>query len=369
MYNAGALQRFGRTEIQFFFLLLFITLGSTRESRAQGATDFVPGTRLLFADAFEKDALADFPARWNTNGSGSLVNLNQVPGKWLDLAHNSVANPMLNQALPENCSIQFDLFLQAKGDQRIPLIQFGLTPVRDILKEDLYYQEKFYVSIGRYTEENGKTVEYGLRDPIGTKNDFDLTAYVNKVLHVAMAINKTRIRVYLDGRKLIDLPRALTAAMRHTFYIANSYTVPASELGLLISNIRIAATETDARALLSKQLLEEGRAETNEILFEVNSAVLLPASFPVLDQLGETLKAYPDLRILITGHTDSDGSADKNLQLSKARAAAVKTYFETKFKIEANRLETTGAGASKPVADNKTAAGKAKNRRVEFVKR
>jgi hypothetical protein len=288
-----------------------------RFKRGNGSfSDFVPGAKVIFEEHFEKDALGDFPAQWNTNGSGKIVTIEGVPGKWLNIEHGSVVNPVMNKALPENSTIEFDLFLQASGERSIPIIQFGLTPVKDILKQDLYYLDKFYVTIARYNERDGKQIEYGLKDPIGSKNEFDLPAYTNKVLHVSMAINKTRVRVYFDKVKLIDLPRALIPEMRNNFYFTNVQVVPASELGVLVTNLRIASAETDARSLLIKQLMEEGKAVTNDILFDVNSDVIKPESYPVINQFGDALKNNPSLKIKITGHTDSDGVAANNLSLS-----------------------------------------------------
>ncbi len=340
----------------------------TAQTGTGSFSDFVPGTKIIFEDRFEKDALADFPAQWNTNGSGKVVTIEGIPGKWLDIVHGSVVNPVMNKALPENCTIEFDLFLQASGDRSIPIIQFGLTPVKDVLKQDLYYLDKFYVTIARYNERDGKQVEYGLKDPVGSKNEFDLVSYTNKVLHVSMSINKTRIRVYFDKEKLIDLPRALIPEMRNNFYFTNVHVVPASELGVLVSNLRIASSETDARSLLIKQLMEEGKAVTNDILFDVNSDVIKPESYHIINQFGEALKANPSLKIKITGHTDSDGVAANNLSLSQKRSAAVKKYLVSNYGITDSRINTDGKGASEPVAPNTTSDGKAKNRRVEFTK-
>ena len=333
-----------------------------------GFSDFVPGAKVIFEEHFEKDALGDFPAQWNTNGSGKIVTIEGVPGKWLNIEHGSVVNPVMNKALPENSTIEFDLFLQASGERSIPIIQFGLTPVKDILKQDLYYLDKFYVTIARYNERDGKQIEYGLKDPIGSKNEFDLPAYTNKVLHVSMAINKTRVRVYFDKVKLIDLPRALIPEMRNNFYFTNVQVVPASELGVLVTNLRIASAETDARSLLIKQLMEEGKAVTNDILFDVNSDVIKPESYPIINQFGEALKSNPSLKIKITGHTDSDGVAANNLSLSQKRSAAVKKYLVSNYGITDARINTDGKGATEPVAPNTTTDGKAKNRRVEFTK-
>lgn len=337
-------------------------------SQVNSFSDFVPGTKVIFFDDFKQDALADFPANWNSNGSGKVVTIEGVSGRWLDIVYGSTVNPVLNKPIPENCTIEFDMFLQVQQGKITPFINFGLTPVKDIMREDLAYKEKFFIGINRYDENEGRTLEYGLKEVIGHKNDFPLPAYLNKVLRVSMAINKTRVRVYFDKTKLIDLPRALTPDMRNTFYFSNMHMVPASEIGVLISNIRIASAETDARSLLIKQLMEEGRAVTNDILFDVNSDVIKKESFDIVNQFGDALKADPTLKIRITGHTDSDGTSVKNMELSEKRAASVKRYLMSNYNIDNARIQADGKGASEPVSENSSMAGKAKNRRVEFTK-
>jgi OOP family OmpA-OmpF porin len=331
-------------------------------------SDFVAGGNVLFYDDFKQDALSDFPAKWNTNGSGKIVTIDGQKGKWLEIIHNTVVNPVLDKPLPENCTIEFDLFLQAAADRLTPFIQFGLTPVKDVMRDDLFYKDKFFVSLNRYNENDGRQLEYGLKDVVGNKNDFALPSYANKILHVSMAVNKTRVRVYFDKSKLIDLPRALIPELRNNFYFCNMYMVPASDIGVLVSNLRIASSETDARSLLIKQLMEEGRAVTNDILFDVNSDVIKKESYNIVNQFGEALKTNAGLSIRITGHTDSDGAAAANMELSKKRAAAVKAYLIMNYSIDDSRIQTDGKGASMPVSNNSSAEGKAKNRRVEFVK-
>ena len=345
-----------------------VNADSTKPGGGKPFSDFVPGTKIIFQENFEKDALNDFPAGWNTTGSGAVVNLDGQNGKWLNIAHNTVVHPVLQKPLPENCTIEFDLFLQSNGDGHTPIVQYGLTPVKNVLREDLFYRDKFFMTVSRYNERDGHSVEYGLKEVIGNKNDFPILSYANKILHVSMAINKTRIRVYFDKTKIVDLPMALTAEMRNNFYLCNTYVIPASESGMFVSNIRIASGDVDARSLLVKDLLEKGRASTNEILFDVNKDLIKKESFAIINQIGEALKANPTLKIKIVGHTDSDGNAADNLSLSKRRAEAVSSYLINNFGIDDSRITTDGKGATVPVADNKTADGKAKNRRVEFIK-
>lgn len=330
--------------------------------------DFKPGAQVIFADDFSKDAEGDFPAQWNTNGSGRVVTIDGKEGKWLEVAHGSVVHPLLNKPLPENCTIEFDLFLMKQGERNTPFIQFGFTPVKNILREDLFYRDKFYTTIWHYSDQNEKLIEYGFKDPTGTKNDFPIVSYTNKVLRVSIAVNKARVRIYLDQTKIIDLPTALTPDFRNTFYLCNGTVVPASEIGMFVANLRIASGEVDARSLLVKDLLEKGKASTSEILFDVNKDLIKRESFAIINQIGEALKANPTLKIKIVGHTDSDGKPADNLSLSKRRAEAVSSYLINNFGIDESRISTDGKGASVPVADNKTADGKAKNRRVEFIK-
>ncbi|MEI8204463.1 MAG: OmpA family protein [Bacteroidota bacterium] len=102
------------------------------------------------------------------------------------------------------------------------------------------------------------------------------------------------------------------------------------------------------------------------IQFETGKDVILPGSFSILDNVVTILKNNPQYNLLINGHTDNVGSPESNMVLSGKRAEAVKTYFINKG-IGAKRLTAKGFGETKPIADNNTEAGRAKNRRVEFV--
>ena len=81
----------------------------------------------------------------------------------------------------------------------------------------------------------------------------------------------------------------------------------------------------------------------------------------------DVLKKYPELHVIIEGHTDSVGTANYNKKLSQRRAESVKKYLVDTLGIDASRLKTVGYGFEKPVASNKTAEGRKKNRRVEIV--
>ena len=101
------------------------------------------------------------------------------------------------------------------------------------------------------------------------------------------------------------------------------------------------------------------------INFKTDSADLTRGSFHTLDRAVKILQKYPDLKLEISGHTDNTGDAQHNRELSQSRADTVKTYFTSKG-IADDRLVAKGYGPDKPIADNKTRSGRAKNRRVEF---
>jgi outer membrane protein OmpA-like peptidoglycan-associated protein len=101
------------------------------------------------------------------------------------------------------------------------------------------------------------------------------------------------------------------------------------------------------------------------IQFETGKATLKKTSYPQCDEIVKILNDYPDYNMTVDGYTDNTGSAPKNLVLSQDRANAIKSYFVGKG-VTPERITTAGHGIESPVADNKTAAGRAKNRRVEM---
>lgn len=101
------------------------------------------------------------------------------------------------------------------------------------------------------------------------------------------------------------------------------------------------------------------------IEFETGRARIRPASLTTLDTAIGSLKEYPELKVLITGHTDNVGKREANLELSKNRAEAVKGYFVSKG-IDASRLLTRGAGPDEPLSKDDSPAARQKNRRIEF---
>jgi outer membrane protein OmpA-like peptidoglycan-associated protein len=102
------------------------------------------------------------------------------------------------------------------------------------------------------------------------------------------------------------------------------------------------------------------------IMFNSNSTVLTGSSYPAIRELADSLKANPDMNLLIEGHTDNTGQPAYNMKLSIDRANAVKKVLLSQG-VSENRIQIKGYGDTEPISDNKTAAGKARNRRVVCI--
>ena len=185
-------------------------------------------------------------------------------------------------------------------------------------------------------------------------------------IHIAIWVQKERIRYWINADKVFDIPQAVpvNAAFNRIGFRIESSLYTEEQLGMFVSGIKIAEGTPDMRS----KLMTEGKLVTNGILFDLNSDKIKPESAGVLKEIAVVLKENTGVKVKIVGHTDSDGEDKKNMDLSKRRAAAVKNALSTEFGIDASRLETDGLGETKPVADNKTKEGKAQNRRVEFIK-
>ncbi|MBR3745072.1 MAG: OmpA family protein [Bacteroidales bacterium] len=128
-------------------------------------------------------------------------------------------------------------------------------------------------------------------------------------------------------------------------------------------------TDIDAKvAAVEKAIAETGKFVTNNILFETGKATLKPESMEEIQKVAEYMKKNPQARFEVQGHTDNVGSDKTNDPLSQARAEAVVKALEEQG-VDPFNLRPVGKGSHEPVADNSTDAGRAKNRRVEFIKK
>lgn len=120
---------------------------------------------------------------------------------------------------------------------------------------------------------------------------------------------------------------------------------------------------------MAKSIAATGKIALYGIYFDTNKSVVKPESKPTLDQIAALLKGQPMLKIGVVGYTDNVGGVAPNLTLSKRRVDAVTNALVEDYAIDAARLVPSGAGMGSPLATNDTEEGRAKNRRVELVRK
>jgi outer membrane protein OmpA-like peptidoglycan-associated protein len=183
-------------------------------------------------------------------------------------------------------------------------------------------------------------------------------------VHIAVWRQRQRVRIYMNQEKVWDMPRAAAATAKFNSLI---FFVPGGcgNCEYYLANLRVATGAADTR----NKILSEGKWVTHGILFDVNSDRIKPESYGTLKEVAGVLGESADVKVTIVGHTDSDGDDAANMDLSKRRAASVKATLASEFKIDASRMDTDGKGETQPIDKNDNAAGKANNRRVEFIKK
>jgi OOP family OmpA-OmpF porin len=135
-------------------------------------------------------------------------------------------------------------------------------------------------------------------------------------------------------------------------------------------NLKVIKIEGMKQEITANEMFEKvnsGNSLSLYINFDTGKSTIKSESQNIIDELYTMLKNNPTLKVTIEGHTDNVGNSASNKTLSEQRAASVKTALANKG-IAADRIKTIGYGQEKPIADNSTEEGKAKNRRVEIKK-
>lgn len=326
--------------------------------------DFIPGEKIIFYDDFTVDNAGDFPAKWNTNGSGEVVTTAEGE-KWFELKGNSIYVPLMDKSLPENYTVEFDLksseldnklssqsYLEIKLDDN----EF-FNPGKQWVRVKLPFYQFTAGDIRVENRINGqKIIDNGLTE--------DIRSNMRAGAHISIAVNKKRFRLWVDEQKVIDIPTLVPENAQRIKFTMLGFNEDFKNYQFYMGNLKIAEGTTDLRS----KLITEGRFATNGILFDVNSDRIKPESHGVLKEIAKVLKDNSGIKVRIIGHTDADGDDKNNLELSKRRAASVRSTLVNDFEIDDSRLETDGKGESEPADTSNTPEGKANNRRVEFVK-
>lgn len=334
---------------------------SQNNSTMVTGSQFFPDGTILYNETFVKDALGDFPANWETNSGGEIITVDGQ--KALRFYPNGNYVSKLKK-LPENYALEFDLITENLDYKGLSGSQFGIHFMNEKTLGKPKSAEKFGFSLWKGSNIcNQLLVEsFGkVSNKMENKIPFKMQDKLNATTHFTMVVNGSRLRVYINNEKALDLPSFLSNNLGKyiQFYLKGTDT---NEQHIIaISNIKITEEGEDIRSKLMK-----GGFSTNQILFDSGSDNLKKESYDIIEKIGRVLKEDTDLKINIIGHTDSDGDAVKNMTLSKSRAAAVRNYLMDQMGIDGTRLMFQGRGENEPIANNTTTEGKSQNRRVEF---
>jgi outer membrane protein OmpA-like peptidoglycan-associated protein len=306
--------------------------------------DFVPGDRVIFFDDYQRDRVGDFPRRFDLlEGNWEVV---ESQGQRLIRATSGGA---IRLDLPETLPDRFTLEFPVSVSHGNASLQVTTAP-----------EDKFSGSsiTFRTTDAGLQAVRNRGPEIMTTKRD---SVRGDVLVALRIMADGEYMKVYLDDHRVVNAPNAVFPRA-NTLYFTVAWAY--EDNPALIGPLRIAAGGLD----LYDRLAAEGRVATQGILFAVDSDVIRPESTPTLVEIGDMLTQHASLRLTIEGHTDSDGDDAHNLDLSRRRAASVKAYLVSRYKIDGSRLVTEGYGESRPAADNSTPEGKQQNRRVELVR-
>lgn len=324
--------------------------------------DFIPGDKVIFFDDFSDTDLGEFPRKWTLDGpKGDWNNAVEVidykgnrflrsqPAKEAFGQNGATQYIRLNNKgdLPKKFTVEFDAML-GNGEENDSIQYFLLMTDGD----------NWPVSAIADTGSIQVTAEKGQSRNTETsisKND-------NRVHHVAVSVNGTFVKAYVDNERVVNDPDAIARPVKRVGIYMGPYGGNRSER-IMFTNFRLAEGGKDIKSALET----DGKIVTHGILFDTGSDRIRPESLPTLKMILGILEGDPKLKFSIEGHTDNQGGKNVNQPLSEKRAKAVMAWLAGKG-ISAGRLTSKGWGDTKPLDKNSTPEGRANNRRVEFVR-
>ena len=180
-------------------------------------------------------------------------------------------------------------------------------------------------------------------------------------------------RAHFVSAKLDSLPATVHIALYFTEYEIGTTPIKIRR-GQVVAHLDVVEEQPTSDKLvvvsaseILKGLESSGRVALYGILFDTNKAEIKTESRPALDEVAKYLRSNPPAKLDVVGHTDNIGSYDSNLDLSRARAAAVVGALVREYDVNPQRLRASGVGFLAPMASNTTDVGRAKNRRVELL--
>ena len=317
--------------------------------------DFVPGETVLFEDNLEGEQNGEFPSPWDLidgyveNALFSGENVIRFP------IENSGATikPLMKKEgdyLPEKFTIEFDMYLSSRTSKyTVYLWDKGKSNRRP---DGLHAIDVGYDQEASY--EGGKMQR---KLPEASQKPYPHWR------HVAISFNVRALKIYIDQDRLVMIPNVTGNPNALSIHASTYDFGQTGDYPTMIKNIRIA----EGAVKLYDRFISDGKIVTNGIKFDSGKATLKLESMGVINEIVKLMKEHPEINFSVEGHTDSDGDAQFNIDLSEQRANTVVNELIARG-IDSKRMVAKGMGEDVPVADNTSPEGKANNRRVEFVK-
>jgi OmpA-OmpF porin, OOP family len=332
--------------------------------------DFIPGENVVFYDDFSSDSIGGFPRKWHTYGSGQIITAYKPNQRWFKLNPASAYIPEVANNLPDAYSLQFDIIINAPANVKNPKGTVTFSILSSEGGNGLEGNGNAGGTVAMHISKSGISTfnantwnVFSKQDEISQQVQNDaLNGKLGKPIQVSIMVFKQKFSMYLDDKKIFEIPKFVPPGI-----LFDKFRIVLDDQEsweFLVSNFRFATNIPKVKNILQY----DGKLVTRGLQFEYGAAGLKPISYGTIKEIAAVLKANPDWRVKIIGHTDDSGDDKINLQLSKNRAEMVKTYLVKYFQLNPMRFATEGMGETMPVSDNKTAEGRANNRRVEFVR-
>jgi outer membrane protein OmpA-like peptidoglycan-associated protein len=319
---------------------------------AYAKSDFVAGDEIMFEDDLVGEQMGEFPSKWDLlEGNAEIASVNGKTVINLTDISTEIMPLMKNQKnyLTEAFTLEFD-FLGGSDEKSIHCNY--IIHLKNIEGEDVATINLNGTASGwAYTSWITASEEQ-------RENRSAAPAKEEEWNHAALSFNKRALKVYLNGSRIVNIPNC---ARPQYFTLQRSYWADHRNL---ITNVRLCKGAVP----LYNRLMTDGKIITYAITFDIGKANIKPESMTEINRIAQLMKDNGDLKFEVQGHTDNTGTVAGNQKLSEQRAQAIVNKL-VEMGIEANRLSAKGMGQSAPLADNSTDEGRAKNRRVEFVKK
>jgi len=314
--------------------------------------DFVPGARTIFFTDFTEDQVGNFPKRLTfKNGSMEVVELDGGQRALKASSYSQLLIP-LPEALPQKFTVELDVI--NRDSRGVAANTFEITGGGAL-------NDTKFTRVG--WGHNGLDVlGGGVEGMTVMAKDADVQRYVGHPASFRILGDGEALKLYADEKRIANIPNG--GFQRGRTLVLYLQGRDDEKEAVYVTRIRVAESNRD----IYDELSEKGRWSTQGILFESGKSDLKPESTPTLKSIAAALKAHPDLKVEIGGHTDNVGSAASNMTLSQARADAVKAALTSDYGVSADQMTAKGFGDTKPVTKNTTPEGRANNRRVEIVK-